>query len=130
MSHLWTGRFVLLCRMCCQGDPPFGSTQSRCPIFGLVGSFFYVACVVKVTHLSAAPSQDLSSLDRFILLCRMCCQGDPPSAAPSPDVTSLDWFILSFVTCCHPGILSMSLIWLVQSFFCHLHVYHTRIPPC
>ena len=30
----------------------------------LAGFFFiYVACVVKVTHLSAAPSPDVSSLD-------------------------------------------------------------------
>ena len=68
MSHLWTGQFILLCHICCQGDPPFGSTQSRYPIFGLVSSFFYVTCVVKVTHLSAAPSQDVPSLDWFVLL--------------------------------------------------------------
>ena len=68
----------------------------------LAGFFFiYVACVVKVTHLSAAPSQE---------------------------VPSLDWSVHSFMSHVLSPWHTLNVHSLIhKSFFCHLHVYHTRI---
>ena len=67
MPHLWAGPFTVIC--VCQGVSPFSSTQSRCHIFGLVRSWSSV--FAKVSHLSAAPSQDATSLG-WSVHCHLC----------------------------------------------------------
>ena len=62
---------------------------------------FVISVFVKVSHLSTAPSQDVTSLGWFIGVFVSCVfvKVSHLSTAPSQDVTSLGWFIGVFVSC-------------------------------
>ena len=74
-SHLSAGSYCLsVIHVCCQDVSSFGNTLSRCPIFRQVHTVCPLfMCVVKMSHLSATPCQDVPSFGRFILfVCNSC----------------------------------------------------------
>ena len=87
----------------CQGVSPFSSSQSRWHIFRLVHVMSHA--LVKVSHLSAAASQDGTSFDWF-MSCHMCLSRCLTFRKhPSQDGTSFDWFMSScHVTCACQGV--------------------------
>ena len=93
---------IMSCHMCLSRCLTFrGSSQSRWHIFRLVHVMSHV--LVKVSHLSAAPSQDGTSFDWFMSSCHV--KVSHLSAAASQDGTSFDWFMSScHVTCACQGV--------------------------
>ena len=82
--------FMFVMSRVCQGVPRCGSTQSRWHIIIKhiqIHFKFVTSCVcqgvvishvfVKVSHLSAAPSEDVTSFDWFMFVMSRVCQGVP-----------------------------------------------------
>ena len=129
MAHLSTGSCHVTCA--CQGVSPFGSTQSRWPIFRLV--HVIMSCQGVSPFGSSQSRWHIFRLVHVIMSCHMCLsrcltfRGSSQSrwhifrlvhvmshvlvkvshlsAAPSQDGTSFDWFMSScHVTCTCQGV--------------------------
>ena len=96
MPHLWTGSSLINCHLCL----PRCLTFRRHPVKMVSSLGWFIpyqlsSVFAKVSHLSAASSQDASSLGWFIpyQLSSVFAKVSHLSAAPSPDASSLGWFI-------------------------------------